>query len=112
MNRGDVYRVHQRLPERGNKPGFYVIVSRRYIVQHERVETVICAPVYSNVLGLATEVVIGPEAGLPRPSAIRCDYLSLLFKSWLTRRVGRVPADRMPELDRALGRALDLAPAF
>lgn len=53
------------MAERGYKPGFYVVVSRSFIARHDDVSTVICAPVYSQVLGLITEVVLGTEDGLP-----------------------------------------------
>ena len=65
MKRGEIYRTRERIPERGGKPGFYVVVSRSFIAQHEDVSTVICAPVYGEVLGLTTEVVLGPETGHP-----------------------------------------------
>ena len=61
MKRGEIYRTKERAPERGNKPGFYVVVSRSFIAENADVSTVMCAPTYSNVLGLATEVVVGPE---------------------------------------------------
>ena len=84
MRRGEIYRTRERIAERGAKPGFYVVVSRTFVAEHEDVSTVICAPVYGEVLGLTTEVVLGPEDGLPRTSAIRCDFLTLMFKSKLT----------------------------
>ena len=65
MTRGEVYRTAERSPERGGKPGFYVVVSRGFIAENEDVSTVICAPVYSQVLGLSTEVVVGQAEGLP-----------------------------------------------
>jgi mRNA-degrading endonuclease toxin of MazEF toxin-antitoxin module len=108
VNRGEIYRTRERIPERGHKPGFYVIVSRDFIAANEDVSTVICAPVYGDVLGLATEVVVGPESGLPRSSAIRCDFLTLMFKAKLTGFVGELPRSKVAELDSALARALDL----
>ncbi|MEW6368297.1 MAG: type II toxin-antitoxin system PemK/MazF family toxin [Acidobacteriota bacterium] len=108
MNRGEIYRTHVRVPERGDKPGFYVIVSRTFIARHPDVSTVVCAPVYSEVLGLATEVVIGPDEGVPRTSAIRCDFLTLMFKNELTRFVATLSIRRIDELNRALAHALDL----
>lgn len=108
MTRGDIYRTRERIPERGGKPGFYVIVSRRFIVENEDVSTVICAPVYSEILGLVTEVVVGPEDGLPRPCAARCDFLTLMFKTRLTDFVGSLSPAKLTALRRALGYALDL----
>jgi mRNA-degrading endonuclease toxin of MazEF toxin-antitoxin module len=111
VNRGEVWKTRERLPERGNKPGFYVVVSRQFIVENEDVSTVVCAPVYSEVLGISTEVIIGPEAGLPRISAVRCDFLALMFKRKLSTLVGSLPPAGIEELDRALAIALDLSAA-
>jgi mRNA-degrading endonuclease toxin of MazEF toxin-antitoxin module len=84
VTRGEVYRTRERVPERGAKPGFYVVVSRTFVAENEDVSTVICAPVYGEILGLTTEVVLGPEDGLPRGCAVRCDFLTLMFKRKLT----------------------------
>ena len=108
MKRGEMYRVKQLTPERGNKPSFYVVVSREFIAAHEEIETVICAPVYSEVLGIPTEVVIEPFHGVRRRSAIRCDFLTLMFKRRLTHFVSTLPAAKLRELERALTVALDL----
>ncbi len=108
MTRGEIYRTQERIAERGHKPGFYVVVSRSFIAKHEDVSTVICAPVYSEVLGLMTEVVLGPDDGLPRECAIRCDFLMLMFKAKLTRFVATLPPAKVRELNSALAHALDL----
>lgn len=108
MTRGEIYRTSDRLPERGDKPGYYVVVSRAFIAENEDVTTVVCAPLYSSILGLSTEVVIGREHGLARTSAIRCDFLALLFKKKLSTFVGSLGTAKLHELDRALSIALDL----
>ncbi len=108
MTRGEIYRTWDRAPARGHKPGFYVVVSRPFIAAHDDVSTVICAPVYGEIIGLDTEVLVGPAEGLPRDSAIRCDFLSLLFKRKLTTLVGRLPPAKIGELNAALAVALDL----
>jgi hypothetical protein len=46
---------------------------------------------------------------LPKPSAARCDFLMLMFKTKLTHFVGALGEARLAELDRALAIALDLA---
>ena len=109
MTRGEIYRTGERAPERGGKPGFYVVVSRSFIAENEDVSTVVCAPVYSQVLGLSTEVVVGPEEGLPRVSSVRCDFLALMFKRRLTTFVASLPPRKVEELNHALAVALDLA---
>ena len=108
MTRGEIYRTSERSPERGGKPGFYVVVSRAFIAENDDVSTVVCAPVYGEVLGISTEVVLGHGEGLPKTSAARCDFLALLFKRKLTAFVGTLSPRKLTELDRALAIALDL----
>ena len=85
-----------------------MVVSRGFIAENDDVSTVVCAPVYSEILGIATEVVVGPEDGLPRRCAIRCDFLALLFKTKLTHFVCTLPVRKRAALDRALAISLDL----
>lgn len=108
MRRGEIYRTRERVPERGPKPGFYVVVSRDFVAENDDISSVICAPVYSEALGLGSEVELGSEDGLPRDSAIRCDFLTLMFKRKLTHFVGSLSADKLRHLNRALRYALDL----
>lgn len=108
MNRGEVYRTRERVAERGDKPGYYVVVSRSFIAENEDVSTVVCAPIYSEILGLSTEVVVGPEEGIPRASAVRCDFLMLMAKTRLTAFAGSLEARKLSELERALKIALAL----
>lgn len=110
MTWGEIYRTRERVAERGHEPGFYVVVSRDFIARSDDVSTVVCAPIYGEVLGLGTEVVVGPVEGLPKHSAIRCDFLMLMFKNKLTGFVATLPAPKRGELKRALARALQLEP--
>lgn len=109
MNRGEIYRTKEKFSERGGKPGFYVIVSRDFIAENPDLDTVVCAPVYSEVLGIKSEVTLGREDGMPRTCAIRCDFLMLLFKSKLTTFVGTLPQQKVLELNRAITYALQLS---
>ena len=111
MNRGEIWKTRERLPERGSKPGFYVVVSRQFIAENPDISTVVCAPVYSEILGISSEVVIGPDAGLPRTSAVRCDFLALMFKRKLSTFVGLLSPFQIEELNRALAVSLDLPAA-
>jgi mRNA-degrading endonuclease toxin of MazEF toxin-antitoxin module len=51
---------------------------------------------------------LGPEDGLPRASTIRCDFLTLMFKSKLTHFVATLSADKLRDLNSALRYALEL----
>jgi mRNA interferase MazF len=97
------------MPERGAKPGFYVVVSRAFVAENDDVSTVVCAPIYSQILGLTTEVVLGPGDGLPRTSAVRCVFLTLMFKTKLTQFVATLAPEKIRELNRAVAIALDVS---
>ena len=107
MRRGEIYHTREKVAERGHKPGFYVVVSRNFVAENDDISTVICAPVYSEILGLRSEVVLSSADGLPRESAIRCDFLTLMFKRKLTHFVGGLSADKLKQLNRALQYALE-----
>lgn len=109
MRWGEIYRTRAKISERGHKPGFYVVVSPDFMAGNEDISTVICAPVYSEVLGLRSEVLIGGEDGVPRPSAIRCDFLALMFKRKLTGFVATLSDEKRLELKQALAHALQLS---
>ncbi len=96
------------MPERGGKPGFYVVVSRPFIAENEDISTVVCAPLYREHLGLSTEVAVGAADGLPTDCSIRCDFLALMFKSKLTDFIAELPPARLVDLDEALARALGM----
>lgn len=108
MKWGEIYRTREAVAERGHKPSFYVIVSRDFIAANDDVATVVCAPIYSELLGLRTEVPVGPDEGLPREGAVRCDFLMLMFKSKLTAFIATLPEAKRSDLRRALGNALQL----
>ncbi|MGH7570213.1 MAG: type II toxin-antitoxin system PemK/MazF family toxin [Gemmatimonadota bacterium] len=106
MRRGELYRV--RRP--GGDPKrhrTFVIVSRQVLID-SRFSTVVCAPVFTQGEGLATQVAVGPDEGLKTSSWIMCDNLVSLAKSQLTHFVGALSPPRLAELNRALTVALEL----
>ncbi len=108
MMRGEIYGTREKVPQRGNKPGFYVVVSRDFVASNDDISTVICAPVYTETLGLRTEVLIGPDDGLPENCSVRCDFLTLMFKTKLTHFVATLSPAKQRELKQALTYALQL----
>jgi mRNA-degrading endonuclease toxin of MazEF toxin-antitoxin module len=108
MKRGEIYKTREKVPERGHKPGFYVVVSRDFISGNDDVSTVVCAPVYRNILGIRSEFVLGPDDGLPQDSSVRCDFLSLMFKAKLTHFVASLSQEKQRDLDEAVQYALQL----
>ena len=67
--------------------------------------SVICAPITSRRRGLATEVVLGPEAGLAHESFANLDNTFLLARRRLVRRLGRASPVTMEAACRALATA-------
>ena len=47
---------------------------------------------------------------MPRTCAIRCDFLTLMFKNKLTHFVSTLSAFKLAQLNRALAQALELPP--
>jgi len=70
---------------------------------------VMVAPITSAIRGAPAEVVVGPEAGLKRPSAINLDYVQSVDKTRLERYVGTLSSDRMREVCHALAIATGCA---
>ncbi len=64
--------------------------------------SVICAPITSNVRGLATEVPVGRDAGLAHRSVANFDNTFLLARRRLLRRLGRVDGETMQAACKAL----------
>jgi mRNA interferase MazF len=106
LKRGDLYRV--RRPGGDTKrTRVFVVVSRQTVIA-SRFSTVICAPVYTQRHGLATEVAVGIDQGLKHDSSIQCDALVSLPKPALTDYVAALAPDKMRELNQALRVALAL----
>ncbi len=79
MKRGELYRVFR--PGRDPKQyRTFAVVSRSAVIE-SRFSTVICAPVFSNGLALATQVAVGFDEGLNHPSWIMCDNLVAFAKT-------------------------------
>jgi mRNA interferase MazF len=64
--------------------------------------SVIAGPVTSTVRGLSTEVAVGPDDGVPRPSVVNLDNVQLVSRERLVRRVGKVRRAVMGEICVAL----------
>lgn len=109
MERGEVYLTAPNPPDpRLRRP--FVVVSRAELIR-SRYSSVICVPVYRSGTGVATEVELDERCGLKTTSFARCDELTSVAKERLTAFIGRLPAAKLVELDRALAAALEINPA-
>jgi mRNA interferase MazF len=85
----------------------FVVVSRQAAID-SRYSSVVCAPVYSSIHGLKSQVQVGISEGLKHESAIHCDELVSLPKSVLTDYVGMLSQSKLSELNEALVNALGI----
>jgi mRNA interferase MazF len=104
VKRGDLYRVRKPSgdPKRSR---VFVVVSRQGLID-SRFPMVICAPVFTQRDGLATQVDIGANEGLKHDSTIHCDELMSLRKEVLTDYVGSLGKEHLHRLGEALRIAL------
>lgn len=107
MKRGDLYLLRHPGGRDPRKQRVMAVVSRQALVD-SRFPTVVCAPVFSQGHGLATEVAVGPEDGLKHPSWIGCDGLVSIPKSRLTNFIGTLSPVKLSRLSLALRIALDI----
>ena len=107
MRRGELYRISKPSGTDPRKFRVFVIVGRQQSID-SRYSTVICAPVYSQHDGLASQVLVGIDEGLAHDSSIHCDALVSLPKSRLTNFVGMLSPQKISELNQALRVALDI----
>ena len=69
--------------------------------------SVIVAPVTSTIRGVSTEVPVGEQDGIRRPSVANLDNVQLLARDRLRHRVGRAHSTTMASLCAALSIAVD-----
>ena len=106
LRRGELYRIKH--PGGDPKRSRVVVVVSRAAHLASRFSTAICAPVYTQRGGLASEVEVGPTEGLKHPSAILCDVLTSFPRSQLTDYVGTLGPIKLAQLRTALRIAVDV----
>ena len=107
MTRGELYRIRHPSGADPRRSRVFVVVSRQAAID-SRYSSVICAPVYSSIHGLKSQVQVGISEGLKHESAIHCDELVSLPKSVLTDYVGMLSQLKLLELNDALAVAIGL----
>jgi mRNA interferase MazF len=92
-------------PPAGRRPVCVLTRDAAIAVLH----TVTCAPITRTILGIDSEVEVGPAEGLPDASVISCDNLVTIPQGVLDpAAVGDLDEIKRAELDRALRYALDI----
>lgn len=83
------------------------LILTRSIVRDHRIKLTV-APITSTVLGLSTEVPVGPRNGLDHDSVISCDNILTLQRDLVGRLIGYLLPDQEMALAAAIRAAFDL----
>jgi len=86
------------LPGSGRRPG--CILTRQAAIPV--LNAVLVAPATRTIRGIATQVRLGPEDGMPTECALSFDNLVTVPKTLLTERITRLRPARLAELCLAL----------
>jgi mRNA interferase MazF len=103
MKRGEVWWARLK-PPAGRRPVVLLSRDEAYPVR----TAVTAAPVTTTVRGIAVEVSLGPEDGLPKPCAVNCDSLLTIPKVYLESRISRLSEQKMEDIHKAIRFALDM----
>jgi mRNA interferase MazF len=103
MRRGEIWWADLPAPV-GRRP--VVLLSRNAAYRVRELVTV--APVTTRVRGIASEVTVGTDEGLPKPGAANLDSITTIPKRSLTRRIAALPPHKIGEVERALHFSLGL----
>ena len=91
------------IEEVGRRP--FLVMSRSSAIPV--LTSVLAAPVTRTVRQIPTEVLLGPEDGLPTECAVSLDNLRVVPKAFLTERICSLDALRVAEACTALRVAVD-----
>lgn len=90
-------------PDAKGRP--YLVLTRDEAIPVLR--TLLVAPVTRTVRGIPTEVLLGPDDGLPADCVAAFDATTAFPRSMLVRRMGALTPSRIHELCDALAAATD-----
>ena len=95
--RGEIWQFSFPRPDR-RRP--VLVLTRQDMIG--RLNTVTVAPITSTIRGVASEVVVGAEVGLKRPSAVNLHHVATVPLAGLRTYVGTVSDDVMWQVRSAL----------
>ncbi|MBW1785261.1 MAG: type II toxin-antitoxin system PemK/MazF family toxin [Deltaproteobacteria bacterium] len=112
MQRGDIWWASLR-PPTGSEPGYRrpVLIVQSDDFTESRIRTVVVAILTSNLRLQAApgNVFLSKRAGrLSKDSVVNVSQVVTLDKSFLTERIGAIPADKVSEVDDGIRLVLNL----
>ena len=99
MTRGEVWWVED--PAAGRRP--HLILTRDAAVAD--LHSVIAVPATTTIRSIPTEVVLGPEDGMPAECVLSVDNITLMPKVFFSEPICRLTTERMRQVCRALATA-------
>ena len=96
MNRGEIWWLEH--PDAGRRPACILTRQAAIAVLH----AVLVASATRTVRGIPTEVLLGPDDGMPEACALSFDNLTTVPKALLTERITRLSPAQLAELCPAL----------
>jgi mRNA interferase MazF len=96
VRRGEIW-WHEP-PEQKRRP--VLILTRDEAIG--QLNKLVAAPATGTIRGIASEVPVGPEDGMPRESVISLDNTTLVNKALLTQRITTIGVEKMSDVCRAL----------
>jgi mRNA interferase MazF len=103
MRRGEVWWAELPAPA-GRRPVVLLSRNEAYGIR----ELVTVAPVTSRIRSIPTEVLLGPEDGLPKPCAANLDTITTLPKRTLTGRITGLGPEKLRAVEAAIEFALGM----
>ena len=97
MNRGEIRWYTFRLPDK-RRP--VLVLTRSEVI--ERINEIIVVPATRTVRGIASEVILTPDDGMPLVCALNFDHISLAQRNRIGAVLCNLPAERWSEVRRAL----------
>lgn len=105
MKRGEIRWYTFALPDK-RRP--VLILTRNEVI--DSLNEIIVVPITRTIRGLATEVVLTPEDGMPVVSALNFDHVALAQRQRIGALLCSLPEERWTEVRRALLIACGFAP--
>jgi mRNA interferase MazF len=96
VSHGEIWWVEH--PEAGRRPA--CVLTRQAAIAV--LNAVLVAPATRTIREIPTEVLLGPEDGMPERCALSLDNLTTVPKALLTSRITTLPPERHDELCSAL----------
>lgn len=103
MKHGEVRWYKFRPPDK-RRP--VVILTRDSVLDYLGEVTV--APVTTTIRDIPSEIILGPDEGMPQECAVNCDHIQSVAKGKIGALVTALPASKMHDVSSAIRFALDL----